>query len=300
MVTIEDAILRNYRRHAKTNRPDIDLLFDVTSRFIKEKKWIYEGNAESVDIYKRPENERIKANCFMLADLFVHLAKRIGISSDECFPINIPNFCSTKNSSLVQGDYQPFSPTCTANTDGLYEFDVHCIAMINGSYFDLLLQVTYSVITDGADIYSSLSTAMDDNNICDFEYLLNFFPDKNEQAPDTGHTLLHKALWEEKFDFAVLLLKHGAQDNIMDNIQLTPLSLLNIKIYDPRVSLETLGKAKEYLDTKMELMIKNRKKQLEVENKAAISIQRFWRSHHTSPAPSVSNEDALASGICRT
>ncbi|KTC68141.1 hypothetical protein Lbir_2743 [Legionella birminghamensis] len=289
MMTVEDAILTDYRRQAETNDPDIDLLFDVTSRFIKEKNWVYEGNAESIDIYKRPENNPIKVNCFMLSALFVHLAQKIGVSPDDCSTVNIPNFCNTIDNPFVEGDNQPFSPTCTANSDGFFEFDVHCISMIQGSYFDLLLQVKYPFVNDGADIYSSLITAMNQNNISDFEYLLDFFLNKNEQNPETGMTLLHQALWDEKFDFALLLLKQGAKDNIQDNNLLTPLDCLNLKLYDPHVSLETLGKAKEYQDIKMELLIKNRKKQLVIENKAATTIQRFWRNH-IAPAPSAEEQ----------
>lgn len=287
---IENAILFRYKKKAKSNEPDIDILFDVISVYIKEMNWIYDGSACQQKIHGLQEQRKLKVNCFMLADLFVHMSKQIGTCPDECFQVIIPNFVSTINNPRLQGDYKPFTSTFSANSDGLYEFDVHCIAMINSSCFDLVLQAKYPLVNDGADIYSSLSLAMSNDNLDDFKFLLPYLLNITEKCPITGWTLLHEALSKGKFDFAIELLKNGAKDNILDNNQTTPLDILNDQLYDSSVSLETLSKAREYQDLKIELIIKNRKEQLEIENKAARIIQSFWRKRHNTPNPSLTQE----------
>ena len=149
---IEKAILLCYKEKTKTNEPDTDLLFSVISQYIKEMNWIYEGSTCQQEIHSLQEQKELKVNCFMLTDLFVHMSKQIGACPDECFQVIIPNFVSTRNNSHLQGDYKPFTSTFSANSDGLYEFDVHCIAMINNSCFDLLLQAKYPLVNNGADI----------------------------------------------------------------------------------------------------------------------------------------------------
>lgn len=193
--------------------------------------------------------------------------------------LNKPYLVGTTDNPYIQGDYKPFSSTYCANSDGLYEFDVHCIAMINNACFDLLLQAKYPLVNDGVDLYSSLSLAMNDDKLDDFKLLLPFLLDINEQSPITGCTLLHLALSEEKFEFALELLKSGAQDNILDNCKTTALDLLNNKLYEPSVSLETLSKAREYQDFKIELLIK---KQLEIQRQAVITIMSFWRKGYNT------------------
>lgn len=286
-MTIEEAILYRYKIQAKTNEPDTDLLFDVISKYIKEMDWIYDGSASEKETYKLQEQKKLEVNCFILTDLFIHISKQIGTSPDECFQVVIPNFVSTLNNPRIQGDYKPFTSTCPADSDGRYEFDVHCIAMINSSCFDLVLQAKYLLVNDGADIFSSLSVAMGQNNIDDFKFLLPYLLDKNEQCSLSSWTLLHEALSNGKFDFAMELLRNGAQDNILDDYQNTPLDILNNQLYDPYVSLETLSKAREYQDLKIELIIKNRTEQLEIERKAARTIQSFWRKRQNHSNPSV-------------
>ncbi|KTD52258.1 hypothetical protein Lqui_1102 [Legionella quinlivanii] len=279
---IEKAILFRYKKNATTDDPDIDLLFDVISQYIKEMNWIYEGLASQQEIHKLREQRKLKVNCFMLTNFFIHMSKQIGISPDECFPVTIPNFVSTTNDLYIQGSYKPFDPTYCANSDGLYEFDVHCIAMVNHACFDLLLQAKYPLVNDGADIYSSLSLTMGNDQLADFKLSLPYLTDIDEKCPLTGWTLLHQALNQGKFDFALELLKNGAHDNVFDNARTTPLDILNNRLYDPSVSLEFLSKAKEYQDLKIELIVKKRKEQLETENKAARTIQSFWRKRHNT------------------
>lgn len=290
-MTIESAILYRYHKMVKSNEPDIDLLFDIISVYIKEMNWIYEGNACHQVLHQLQEQENLKVNCFMLTSLFVHLSKLIGICPDACFEVAIPNFVSTKDNPYVQGDYHPFNSTLSSNSDGFYEFDIHCIAMINSSCYDLLLQAKYPLVNDGADIYCSLSIAMRYDNMDHFRLLVPYLLNINEQSPSTGWTLLHEALSKGQFDFAIELLKNGAQDNILDNNLVTPLNILNDQLYDSSVSLETLTKAKEYQDLKIELIIKNRKEQLEIENKAQRTTHdSFWRKRENTSNPSLTPE----------
>ncbi|MDP3267938.1 MAG: hypothetical protein Q8M40_02705 [Legionella sp.] len=297
-MTIESAILYRYQKMVKSNEPDIDLLFDVISVYIKEMNWIYEGNACHQVIHQLEEQENLKVNCFMLTSLFVHLSILIGICPDACFEVTIPNFVSTKDNPNVQGDYQPFNSTLSSNSDGFYEFDIHCIAMINSSCYDLLLQAKYPLVNDGADIYWSLSIAMSNDNLDHFRLLVPYLLNINEQCPSTGWTLLHEALNEGKFDFAIELLKNGAQDNILDNNLVTPFNILNDQLYNSSVSLETLIKAKKYQDLKIELIIKNRKEQFEIKNKAPKTTHdSFWRNRQYTSNPSLTPEPETEQNI---
>jgi hypothetical protein len=280
-MSIESAILSRYEQQAKTNELDIDLLFDVISSYIKEYNWIYEGDACQQDIHALHEQCNLQVNCFILTDFFVHMSKKIGVSSDECFRVQIPNFVSNQDNPYIQGDYVPFSSALSLNEDGLYEFDVHCIAMVKGFCYDLVLQAKYPLLNDGANIYSSLSIIMGNDDLENFEYLLPELLNINEQCPTTGWTLMHDAIDSKKYDFASLLLKNGAQDNILDNDNITPLDILNMQIYDSSVSLETLRRAQEYLNLKMEICINNKMEQLRIENNAARSSPSFWRKGHT-------------------
>jgi len=138
---------------------------------------------------------------------------------------------------------------------------------------------------------------MTNDKLDGFKFLLPYLLNIHEKCPITGWTLLHEALNYGKFDFAIELLKNGAQDNILDNTQTTPLDFLNNQLYDPLVSLETLSKAREYQDLKIELIIKNRKEQLELEHKAARTIQSFWQKRHNIPNPSLTQEPKTEQNI---
>ena len=81
---IEDAIWTRYKALATTDEPDVNLLFDFISQYIKEEAWIYEGSAEAQAIYEQPENKELEVNCFILSDLLIHMSKKIGVASDEC------------------------------------------------------------------------------------------------------------------------------------------------------------------------------------------------------------------------
>lgn len=278
-MNIELGILKRYKQHATSEEPNLDLLFDVISDFIKEKRWTYEGAARVQDIYNLPEKRPITVNCFHLADLFTHMAIKIGMSPEKCHRIELSNFVNKKNSSYyVQDSYQSIFSSLLPNEDGFYEFDVHCIAMVDGFCFDLTLQAKYPLINDGVNIYLCLNIAMNLDEIEEFEHLLPHLLNVNEQSLDVGWTLMHLAISEKKYSFAKLLLENGATDNIPDNNNLTALDILNMDIYDPSTPLEDLYQAQEYLVFKMNLVIQNKMKQLDIENRASKVIQSFWKS----------------------
>lgn len=276
-MNIESRILDRYKQFATTEEPNLDLLFDIISDFIKEKRWIYDGSERIQDVCILPEESEIIVNCFDLADLFVNMAIKIGISPELCHRIKLPNFVSNNKGNNVQGSYQSNFSTLLTNDVGLYEFDVHCIAMIDGFCFDLTLQAKYSLINDGVDIYSSLLAAMYKDDVVDFKHVLPDLFNINEQSPDTGWTLMHSAISEKKHHFAKLLLENGATDNIPDNNNVTALDILIMDIHDTSTLLKDLYQAQEYLTLKMELVIQNKMKQLDIENRSARVIQSFWR-----------------------
>ena len=270
-------ILKRYKQHVTTEEPNLDLLFDIISDFIKEKRWVYEGMVQLEDVWSMPEERAITVNCFHLADLFVHMAIKIGISPDKCHRIELSNFVNKKNSNHVQGSYRSIFASLLPNEDDFYEFDVHCIAMIDGFCFDLTLQAKYPLINYGVDIYSCLSITMNLDDIEEFKYLLPELLNINEQSLDTGWTLMHAAITDKKYSFAKLLLEHGARDNVFDNNDLTALDILNMNLYDTSTPLDDLYQAQEYLVFKMKLVIQNKISQLDRENRAAKVIQSFWK-----------------------
>lgn len=293
-MNIELGILKRYKQHATTEEPNLDLLFDVISDFIKENRWEYEGTERVQDICSLPEKNAITVNCFHLADLFTHMAIKIGMSPEKCHRIELSNFVNKKNSSHIQGSYQSIFSSLLPNEDDLYEFDVHCIAMVDGFCFDLTLQAKYPLLNDGVDIYFCLSIAMNLDDIVEFEHLLPELLNVNEQSLDTGWTLMHLAIFEKKYSFAKLLLESGATDNILDNNNLTALDILNTNIYDPYTPLEDLYQAQEYLVFKMKLVIQNKMKQLDIENRATKVIQSFWKSKRPeSSILSIKSNDSI-------
>lgn len=282
-MTIEQAIRLIYTTIAPLDEPDIDLLFDTILSYIKKMDWVYEGNAAEQNIHALKEQTKLKVNCFSLTNLFVHMSQQIGVAADACFAVTIPNFKNTLNNAYIEREDTAFSSTVPIQDDGFYQFDYHCIAMINGLCFDLTLQAKYPLVNDGADIYFSLYLLMSDNDLEGFKDLLPKLTNINEHDPDTGWTLLHTALWEQQFDFAVELLKMGAKDNICNYDNQSALCILNTHIQDSSVSLDTLIKAQEYLNLKMQLLIQNKNEQLVTANQTTAAPPPFWLRKQPSP-----------------
>lgn len=290
-MTIEQAIRGIYTaKTAPSDEPDVNLLFDIILAYIKKMEWVYEGKDAKQNIHVLEAQSQLKVNCFSLTNLFVHMSQQIGVATDASFAITIPNFINTVNNPYVQGEYTPFTSTFLIHDDGFYQFDYHSIAMINGLCFDLMLQAKYPLINHGADIYSSLYLLMSDNDLEGFKNLLPELLDINEQATDTGWTLLHIALFELQFDFALELLKRGAKDNICNYDNQSALCFLNNHIHDSSVSLDTLTKAREYHDLKMQLLLQNNNEQLATANQTTAAPTPFWLKKQPSPQQSECDE----------
>lgn len=250
-------------------------------------RWVYSGtnndNFDSIDLLLDSLHSNVpqRANCFDLSLIMVEMAKEIGDPPEDCFSFEINNFCS-KKSEEVEGPYESFDPVnLLRNSDGLYEFDKHCIAVIQGKNFDICLQAKYNMLSQGVDCYNALSLAMLDNNLEEFKYFLVFIEDVNEM---NGGTLLHNAYSNEQYEFAKFLLENHARDDIHNEHGMTALDILNINL-SRAVNTGKLKKIKEIQScfaSKMDMAIKN---------SAATSIQSLWKGFSSRKLNSISAGD---------
>jgi len=95
-MNIEETIFNLYNQLETTDEPNIDLLFNVITNFIKEKKWVYEGSERDKNVCELPVESELIVNCFHLADLFVQMAKKIGVEPDQCYRVELCNFVNIK------------------------------------------------------------------------------------------------------------------------------------------------------------------------------------------------------------
>jgi hypothetical protein len=279
--TIREKILENYAKKmevaidngSSSGNPDEHLLFDVVTQYVIENNWRYnrDTNPNHEDLLDTPHDAAVEVNCFDMADIIVELAGCIGFNKDNCFTIVINNFAE-KASEFNEGKQESFDQSnLRRNEDGHYEFDVHCIAMINGYYFDPTLQVKYPLINNGVNIYNVLSFAIDDNNLEDFLHYLPMLFDINESTGD-GWTLLHNALTVEKYDLARVLIEANANAHFVTADGLTPFGILESNLYEAR-RINDKKKLKEItgcLEANIAMINKN---------SAATTLQSLWRSY---------------------
>lgn len=153
-MTIKDSIINSYNlkssRRKLNNIQKTNLLFDITLEFITKYQWTYfpDGHEYSADFMLGQKNvHRWEVNCFELSDLFIALCEAVGLSGGHRFvykykPTSKIGQQLDEPNSESKYKFQCFDKQF-AFTDNQECFDQHCVAIVNGRFYDLVFSCSY-------------------------------------------------------------------------------------------------------------------------------------------------------------
>lgn len=127
-----------------------DILYDAILEFIQEKKWCYCDNENK---HYLPFKDHIKVvslglpslifnvNCVTLSELFVNVAKKVGLKAEVVYYFNYQSILSSeKDARKICGEFKMFD----GSQSEPFKFDTHAVAFSSGTYYDLTLMSKYN------------------------------------------------------------------------------------------------------------------------------------------------------------
>ena len=158
--TIETAILEKYKQANLNSGPNrsidqrVILMFETMLDFIILHEWRYvpDGNQDhAMNILKRGKNKAQHVNCFDLTDIFLELCKRININNCSKLVFdNKPLRPIGENIGTSNVTLKCFDKNARFSENKAL-FDNHCVARVNGRYYDLVFSAHYQNLNDTFD-----------------------------------------------------------------------------------------------------------------------------------------------------
>lgn len=312
IMKLKEKILNSYflqsSKHKLNNTQKANLLFDIVLELIITNKWTYfaKGNGYNAEYLLDCDcSDTLQVNCFELSDLFIALCKQVGITNLSRFVYKHKPSSKIGQKIYEKNSESKYTFQCFDKEfeciDNQVCFDQHCVALVNGRFYDLIFSSSYELMETPYDVgpFAEVISFLDSENgdealsllqTCkeiDLKQtfqgetllhiatrlnhvpLISFLLDKGIDINfkgDVGWTLLHFAANSNNLGIVKFLLDKGANANIRDDENMVPLQ------YVVDSELHTL--LTEYTDRMIVEDIKQNKLQQDFNNAVDIIINR--------------------------
>lgn len=218
-MNLKDRIINLYRKSPKpklTASQKATLLFDIILRLITTNQWIYlpQGKGQHPEhLLKDSAFESLEVNCFELADMFIYLCKLVGIKSAS------KHIYRYQPSGKLGQKLGKYTFKCFDKqfkfTDNEFCFDQHCIAQVDGKFYDLNFSCIYNPHSTPYDTspFARAIHLLYTNKKVEALRLLHTFDQITLERTFAGESLLHIAAREEALAIASFLLVNGLNAN---------------------------------------------------------------------------------------